>query len=59
VVSVPNRKILFAGDVLFTDFHPFLADGDIAGWARTLDDLRAMADWMIAYNVKSRYLGSK
>lgn len=27
----------------FTDYHPFLADGDIAGWVKTLDTLQAMA----------------
>ena len=42
VVSIPAHKILFAGDILFTDFHPFLADGDIAGWTRTIDALQAM-----------------
>ncbi|MDD5286848.1 MAG: MBL fold metallo-hydrolase [Desulfuromonadaceae bacterium] len=117
VVYVPSKKLLFAGDILFTDFHPFMADGDIAGWSKTIDTLlamdlekiipghgplstkkdlkemkeylllfdrkarelaatsqdaaaiaaelkkilpqRSMADWMIAYNVKSRYLGKK
>lgn len=117
VVSIPSHKILFAGDVLFTDFHPFLAEGDIAGWDKTLDALqamdlekivpghgplsskqdltamkkylllfdskarelaaisqdaeaiaaqlkqilpkRSMADWMIAYNVKMKYLAKK
>lgn len=114
VVSMPAKKLLFAGDILFTDFHPFLADGDISGWVTTIDALlamdvekiipghgplsakkdlrdmkeyllqfdkkarelaatskdadfiaaelkkslpqRSMADWMIGYNVKSRYL---
>lgn len=115
IVSVPSKKLLFAGDILFTDFHPFMADGDLAGWTKTLDFLmtmeedvrivpghgplsskkdvkdmkdylllfdkkakelaaksndadavaaelknilpkRSMADWMIAFNVKSRYL---
>ncbi len=113
-VFLPAKKLLFAGDILFTDFHPFLADGDIPGWTKTLDALlamdvvriipghgplsskkdlqemkeylvlfdakarelsaksqdaeaiaaelkqvlpkRSLADWMIAYNVKSRYL---
>jgi glyoxylase-like metal-dependent hydrolase (beta-lactamase superfamily II) len=117
VVYVPSQKVLFAGDILFTDFHPFLADGDIAGWTTSLDALltmdverivpghgplsnkkdlqemkdyllqfdgkarelaaksqdaeaiaaellkvlpkRAMGEWMVAFNVKSRYLGKK
>lgn len=117
VVHVPAQKLLFAGDILFTDFHPFLADSDIPGWTATLDALlameveqivpghgplstkkdlqemkeylvrfdstakalaaksqegeaiaaelkkvlppRAMGEWMIAFNVKSRYLGKR
>ncbi len=114
IVYLPAQKLLFAGDILFTDFHPYLADGDIPGWTKTLDALlatdverivpghgplstkkdlremkeylllfdakarelaattrdadavaaelkqvlpkRSMADWMIGFNVKSRYL---
>lgn len=117
VVHLPSKKLLFAGDILFTDFHPFMADGDITGWTTTIDALltmdvekiipghgplstkkdlrdmkeyllqfdkkarelaamwqdadfiatelkkslpqRSMADWMIGFNVKSRYLGKK
>ena len=114
---LPAQKLLFSGDILFTDFHPFLADGDFAGWTSTIDKLlamdidrivpghgplsgkkdlremkeyialfdsqakelakksqdgdaiaaqllkvlpkRSMAEWMVGYNVKSRYLGKK
>lgn len=114
IVYLPAKKLLFSGDILFTDFHPFMADGDIPGWTKTLDALlamdveriipghgplstktdvremkeylvlfdgkarelaaksqdaeviaaelkkalpkRSMADWMIVYNVKSRYV---
>lgn len=117
VVYIPSKKLVFSGDILFTDFHPFLADGDISGWTRTIDALltmdaeriipghgplsgkndlkemkaylllfdskarelaatsqdadaiaaelkkvlpkRSLAEWMIAFNVKSRYLGKK
>ncbi|NVN99500.1 MAG: MBL fold metallo-hydrolase [Geobacteraceae bacterium] len=117
VVYLPAKKLLFAGDILFTDFHPYMADGDIAGWAKTIDTLlamdldkvvpghgpisgkkdlremkaylllfdkkarelaagsqdanaiaaqlkkilpeRSLADWMIAFNLKARYLGKK
>ncbi|QXE92962.1 MBL fold metallo-hydrolase [Geomonas subterranea] len=117
VVLLPAEKILFAGDILFTDFHPFLADGDFSGWIRSIDALlamdvekvvpghgplsgkkdlrdmkeyiqlfdkkatelaaksndadaistellktlpkRNMAEWMVTYNVKSRYLARK
>jgi glyoxylase-like metal-dependent hydrolase (beta-lactamase superfamily II) len=37
LVLVPGRKVLFTGDVLFSDFHPYLAEGDLAGWIKTLD----------------------
>ncbi|MFH1026442.1 MAG: MBL fold metallo-hydrolase [Pseudomonadota bacterium] len=115
VVHVPSGKLLFSGDILFSDFHPYLADGDINGWVKNIDALlamdlqkiipghgplsnkkdlremkeylllfdskarelaaesqdagviaaelkkvlppRSMAEWMIAFNVKSRYLG--
>lgn len=117
VVYLPKEKLLFSGDILFTNFHPFLADGDFSGWHATLDNLlamdvekiipghgplstkkdlqemkayltlfdkkgrelaatgadadaiaaelkkalpqRSMAEWMIGYNVKMRYVGKK
>ncbi|SJZ40053.1 Glyoxylase, beta-lactamase superfamily II [Trichlorobacter thiogenes] len=39
VVYLPKQKIMFSGDILFTDFHPFLADGDLSGWGKTIDSL--------------------
>lgn len=42
VVALPGRGVLFTGDILFTDFHPFLGEGDLAGWMRTLALLEAM-----------------
>lgn len=42
VVFVPDRKVLFAGDILFTNYHPNFKNGDIAGWIKALDDLKAM-----------------
>jgi glyoxylase-like metal-dependent hydrolase (beta-lactamase superfamily II) len=42
LVYLPERKILFAGDVLFTDFHPFMGDGDVVGWVKTLDFILAL-----------------
>lgn len=117
VVWLPQQKVLFSGDILFTDFHPFMADGDLSGWLKTLDYLqtlgadkivpghgplssnkdlqemqayltsfdrtarelaakgldgdaisaallqqlpkRSQAEWMVGYNVKSRYLKTK
>lgn len=37
LVYLPSKKILFAGDILFTDFHPFMGESDISGWLRVLD----------------------
>jgi len=37
MVYLPKEKVLFTGDILFTDYHPFMADGDIEGWAKVLD----------------------
>jgi glyoxylase-like metal-dependent hydrolase (beta-lactamase superfamily II) len=42
LVYLPERKILFTGDVLFTDFHPFMGDGDVPGWVKTLDFILAL-----------------
>lgn len=42
IVYLPAKKLAFAGDILFTDFHPYLADGDIPGWIRALDAMIAM-----------------
>ena len=42
VVYLPSQKLLFSGDILFTDFHPFMVDGDFGGWSKTLDSLLAM-----------------
>ena len=41
-VWVPSRKVVFAGDVLFTDFHPYMGDGDVAGWLKALDAIAAL-----------------
>jgi glyoxylase-like metal-dependent hydrolase (beta-lactamase superfamily II) len=37
LVYLPDRGILFTGDILFTDFHPYMGEGDLAGWIRNLD----------------------
>jgi cyclase len=42
VVWVPQQKVAFAGDILFTDFHPYMAEGDLAGWSKSLDSLLAL-----------------
>lgn len=42
IVYLPDKKILFAGDILFTGYHPFLAEGDIKSWLKALDYIMTM-----------------
>jgi glyoxylase-like metal-dependent hydrolase (beta-lactamase superfamily II) len=42
LVYLPDTKVLFTGDILFTGYHPYMADGDIKGWIETLDDILKM-----------------
>lgn len=46
-VHIPERKVVFTGDILFTDFHPFLAEGDLANWPKALDDVAALGAQVI------------
>jgi len=49
LVYLPDEKVVFAGDVLFTDFHPFMGEGNIAGWQQNLDFLATLeADRIIS-----------
>ncbi len=42
VVYLPQQKLLFAGDALFTGYHVFLAEGDLTQWDKALDEILAM-----------------
>ena len=42
MVFIPQEKVLFAGDLLFTDCHPFLGEANIAGWIKVLDYIMTM-----------------
>lgn len=42
LVYLPAKKVLFAGDVLFTGYHPFLGESNIEEWVKALDDIKAM-----------------
>jgi len=42
LVYLPDAKTLFAGDILFTNFHPNMRDGDIASWIKVLDYISSM-----------------
>jgi glyoxylase-like metal-dependent hydrolase (beta-lactamase superfamily II) len=41
-VLVPDVKVLFAGDALFTNFHPNIRDADVDGWIKSLDKIAAL-----------------
>jgi len=38
-VFIPQDKVLFVGDILFTGCHPFLGEGDIGSWVKILNQL--------------------
>jgi flavorubredoxin len=37
---LPEKKILFLGDLLFIENQPWLSDGDMNGWISTLDSIK-------------------
>lgn len=37
IVWVPSDKVLFSGDLLFTDCHPFMGESNVQGWLADLD----------------------
>jgi len=37
VMVLPKEKIAFMGDILFTERHPYLGDGDPENWKKSLD----------------------
>ncbi|BBB24680.1 MBL fold metallo-hydrolase [Amphritea japonica] len=41
-VHLPKQQIVFAGDVLFNDYHPNMSASDVAGWVKTLDLISAL-----------------
>ena len=42
LIFVPDQKELYAGDILFTNYHPNLIYADIDGWVKALDFILAM-----------------
>ncbi|TBR17056.1 MBL fold metallo-hydrolase, partial [bacterium] len=42
LVYLPGKKVLFTGDVLFTNYHPFIGEGNIDEWAKELDEIQSM-----------------
>lgn len=41
-VHLPEQRILFAGDLLFNDYHPNMGASDVDGWVETLDRVSAL-----------------
>ncbi len=42
LIYLPADKVLFAGDTLFTNFHPYMGESDIDGWIKTLDYIMSL-----------------
>lgn len=42
IVYLADKKILFSGDILFTNYHPFIGEGNILDWTKKLDDIKLM-----------------
>jgi glyoxylase-like metal-dependent hydrolase (beta-lactamase superfamily II) len=42
LVYLPDSKVLFTGDVLFTDRHPYMGEADVDGWIKALDFILGM-----------------
>lgn len=42
MVLLPEERILFAGDVVWVDYHPNLEDANIAGWLDSLQKISQM-----------------
>jgi len=42
MVYLPDKKVLFTGDILFTNYHPNIASGDIESWLKALDAVAAL-----------------
>ena len=43
IAWVPDRRVVFAGDVVFAGGQPFLLEGSVAGFPKALDRIRALA----------------
>lgn len=44
LVYLPGEKVMFAGDILFTDVHPYMADGEILEWLAALDFIQTLGE---------------
>lgn len=46
-VHALQDNVLFTGDILFTQYNPYLAEGNITNWTKVLDRLQSEADKFI------------
>jgi len=42
LVYLPDSKVLFTGDILFTDRHPYMGDANVDGWIKALGFIMGM-----------------
>ncbi len=42
LVYLPDKEVLFTGDILFTGYHPFLGEGNIPEWTKGLEEIKGM-----------------
>tara|TARA_B100001971_G_C18209154_1_gene549519 strand:+ start:565 stop:1368 length:804 start_codon:yes stop_codon:yes gene_type:complete len=42
VVALPDEGVIFAGDLLFVGYHPFLIDAEIESWLTGLEKLKGL-----------------
>lgn len=42
MVLLPEERVLFAGDVMWVEYHPNLEDADIEGWLGALEEVSRM-----------------
>jgi cyclase len=42
IAWVPERRVVFAGDIVFAGGQPFLLEGSVAGFPKALDRIRAL-----------------
>lgn len=41
-VYIPNKRVVFVGDLVFNDRIPSIRDGNLKGWIETLDEIQAL-----------------
>ncbi|MDH3346535.1 MAG: MBL fold metallo-hydrolase [Desulfobulbaceae bacterium] len=41
-VHLPEKKVVFTGDLLFTDYHPYMGEGQIVRWRAELDKVSSL-----------------